>query len=134
MAELLVERIGSSTESVDAIVNRTDGWSLAELDEAAHLAVLTSLDTGEPVDLLGALDQVVAEQDFDLLVTGNGKRIHLRIVVEKTLSRQVDHPVSKPLFPAVAEHFKVHHQCSNQSAPLEGCFWLRDLIHFCKCS
>ena len=35
---------------------------------------------------------------------------------------------------AVAEHFKVHHQCSNQSAPLEGCFWLRDLIHFCKCS
>jgi hypothetical protein len=58
MAELLLERIGGSTESVDAIVSRTDGWSLAELDEAAHLAVLTSLDTGEPVDLLGALDQV----------------------------------------------------------------------------
>jgi ATP-dependent 26S proteasome regulatory subunit len=58
MAELLLERIGGSTERVDAIVNRTDGWSLAELDEAAHLAVLTSLDTGEPVDLLGALDQV----------------------------------------------------------------------------
>ncbi len=39
-----------------------------------------------------------------------------------------------PSLVPVAEHFKVHHQCSNQSAPLEGCFWLRDLIHFCKCS
>jgi ATP-dependent Zn protease len=58
MAELVLERIGGSNDDIDAIVSRTDGWSLAEIDEAAHLAVLTSLDTGEPVDLLGALDQV----------------------------------------------------------------------------
>jgi hypothetical protein len=40
--------------------------------------------------------------------------------------------VSTSLKYAVAEHFKVHHQCSNQSAPLERSFRLLDLIHFGK--
>ena len=58
MIEMLLARIGDDLSSVEAIADRTDGWSLAELDEAAHLAVLISLDTGTAVDLGAALDQV----------------------------------------------------------------------------
>jgi len=58
MIEMLLARIGDDRSSAEALADRTDGWSLAELDEAAHLAVLTAFDTGESVDLSGALDQV----------------------------------------------------------------------------
>jgi len=63
MATMLLERVGDDRGSAAAIADRTDGWSLAELDEAAHLAVLTSLDTGEAVNLLDALDQVHRDGD-----------------------------------------------------------------------
>jgi len=63
MATMLLERVGDDRGSAAAIADRTDGWSLAELDEAAHLAVLTSLDTGEAVILLDALDQVHRDGD-----------------------------------------------------------------------
>lgn len=63
MATMLIDRIGAQGCTAEAIADRTDGWSLAELDEAAHLAVLTSLDIDEPVDLLGALDQVHRTED-----------------------------------------------------------------------
>jgi len=58
MVTMLLARIGDDRSSADTLADRTDGWSLAELDEAAHLAVLTSFDTGEPVDLNAALDLV----------------------------------------------------------------------------
>ena len=58
MATMMLGRIGGDPTTADAIADRTDGWSLAELDEAAHLAVLTSLDTDEPVDLMAALADV----------------------------------------------------------------------------
>ena len=54
----VIEEIAGDPESIEAVVTRTDGWSLAEINEAGQLAVLTAHDTGEPVDLLGALDDV----------------------------------------------------------------------------
>lgn len=74
MIEMLLARIGDESSSTDALVDRTDGWSLAELDEAAHLAVLTSLDTGDDVDLTAALEQVHRTEQGTTAASASSKR------------------------------------------------------------
>ena len=54
----MIERIGADAEQIETVVARTNGWSLAELQEAGTLAVLTALDLDEPIDVVAALADV----------------------------------------------------------------------------
>jgi len=54
----MIERIGADAEQIETVVSRTSGWSLAELQEAGTLAVLTALDVDQPIDVVAALADV----------------------------------------------------------------------------
>ena len=54
----VIGRIGADVDQIEAVVSRTVGWSLAELQEAGTLAALTALDLGEPIDVVAALADV----------------------------------------------------------------------------
>jgi len=54
----MIERIGADVDQIEAVVSRTNGWSLAELQEAGTLAVLTALDLDQPIDVVAALADV----------------------------------------------------------------------------
>ncbi|MBU6330632.1 MAG: ATP-binding protein, partial [Acidobacteria bacterium] len=54
----LIARIGAPEDQITTLVARTSGWTLAEIEEAGTLAVLTALDLDQPIDVVAALGDV----------------------------------------------------------------------------
>ena len=66
----MIGRIGAAEDQIDLVVGRTDGWSLAELQEAGTLAVLTALDLEQPIDVVAALGDV-HRREFEGMAKGS---------------------------------------------------------------